>query len=104
MATTTPAAGNVRLGGVRFSVHDDGRPVANATCSLYRKLTAAPTKKGSTSGDTAGYFEYVDSATTGANGQGDFPPQPEGRYQVVCHHEPRPAPRPPYSVGQLRPA
>ena len=94
MATTTPAADNVRLGGVRFSVHDDGRPVANATCSLYRKLNTAPAKKGSTPGDAGGYYEYVDSATTGANGQGEFMRQPEGRYQVVCHHEPRPAPQP----------
>ena len=28
MATTTSATGNVRLGGVRFSVHDDGHPVS----------------------------------------------------------------------------
>jgi hypothetical protein len=93
MATTTSATGNVRLGGVRFSVHDDGHPVSGATCSLYHRPTAtsaASAKKGTMPGG-AGYVEYMESAVTGADGQGAFTPHPEGRYEVVCHHEPRPA-------------
>jgi hypothetical protein len=94
MATTSFASGDVRLGGVSFSVHDDGRPVAGATCSLYRVLAAAPAKKGGTqSGGTHARTEHVDTATTSLNGRGDFTPQPQGDYQVVCHHEPRPDPQ-----------
>lgn len=99
-ATSNPYA-DVRLGGVRFSVHDDSRPVAGATCSLYRVLAAAaPAKKSaekatdsSATGDGTARYEYVASATTGLDGRGEFAPQPEGPYRVVCHHEPRPEPQ-----------
>ncbi len=91
-ATSHPSA-EVRLGGVHFSVHDDGRPVAGATCSLYRVLAAAPAKHaaGSSAGGGAMRYEYVASATTGPDGHGEFAPQPAGQYKVQCHHEPRPA-------------
>ena len=94
MATTSTAAGdNNRLGGVRFSVHDNGRPVSGASCTLYHVLPIAPAKKGTgqTPLGTAGQ-EYVDTETTGLDGQGAFARQPAGDYLVVCHHEPRPAP------------
>lgn len=96
MPSTSNPSGDVRLGGVRFSVHDDGRPVAGATCSLYRLLAATPARKSSAATGTAGgatHYEHVDSATTDLHGRGEFAPQPEGTYHVVCQHEPRPAPQ-----------
>lgn len=95
MATTSYASSDVRLGGVRFSVHDGDNVVAGATCSLYRVHGSAAAKKGTAPASALGRPEYIESATTGLDGQGSFKPQPEGQYQVVCHHEPRPAP---YSV------
>ncbi len=98
MATTSTAAGDVRLGGVRFSVQDNGRPVAGASCSLYRLLLLplASAKKGAATptGGTGTVQEYVSTDTTGLDGQGVFAPQPEGDYEVVCHHEPRPPAQP----------
>ena len=95
MDTTFVAAGETRLGGVRFSVHDNGRPVPGASCSLYRVLSVAPVKKGAAPpASIGGGLEYVATSTTGPDGQGAFPRQPQSDYFVVCHHEPRPAPEP----------
>jgi hypothetical protein len=91
MATTTSTAADVLPGGVRFSVHDNGRPVQGASCSLYRVATATPVKKGSVP-PAPTTWDYVATAATGRDGQGDFGPQTPGQYQVLCQHEPRPQP------------
>jgi hypothetical protein len=87
MATTTPAAGDLRPGGVRFSVHDDGRPVSGASCSLY-KLRSDGTKKTRAAQTTSTYErEYIATAVTGRDGQGAFPKQTPGDYEVICHNQ-----------------
>ena len=86
--TTTPfAIGTDRLGTIRFSVHDNGRPVSNASCSLFSVGLVPPTGKGT----KAGYEDhYVTISATDGCGRGEFPKQPRGTYHVVCHHVPKP--------------
>ncbi|CAN7506722.1 hypothetical protein LJR130_003504 [Variovorax sp. LjRoot130] len=102
MATNSPAAGDLRPGGVRFSVHDDGRPVSGATCSLYRQLLEDPGSPGTpgTPGKkrpgapppSTGRELYVATQVSGRDGQGRFPKQPPGSYFVLCHNQALPDP------------
>src|SRR5262245_44516211 len=96
MATSNSATGNVRPGEVHFSVHDKGRPVEGATCSLYRVPDEVRAAKGYAPAKwTPAREHWVESAVSGANGQGRFTKQlPPGHCLVVCHHAPSPAPEP----------
>lgn len=101
MATNPPAAADdLRPGGVRFSVHDQGRPVSGATCSLYRLEDLAETGGRRTRGAHAAAAAaqmtavYIDTEVSGRDGRGEFGPQRPGRYQVLCHNVPGPAPVP----------
>ncbi|MDL9999034.1 hypothetical protein QTI24_10510 [Variovorax sp. J22P240] len=90
--TTTPfATGTDRPGIICFSVHDNGRPLSDASCSLFRIEPAPPAGKSAKLGHVD---HYVTTASTQGDGRGVFPKQPAGNYHVICHHVPEPTQNP----------
>ncbi|RZL87344.1 MAG: hypothetical protein EOP82_26480 [Variovorax sp.] len=74
-----PLAGPVRYGTLRFSVHDNGRPVSGASYSLYQDTARqhAPTDEADS---------HVETKASGVDGRGEFSKHPAATYRLISHH------------------
>lgn len=87
MATTVSATGQPRSGTITVRIVDGTRPIAKASCSLYRYKTSDDTLQTGLKNPDLKKAAYLDTRQTGNSGEpADFGERPVANYVIVCNH------------------